>query len=69
MTSGIVYTDPTEHPSFVREWRHIKELLARMLIRNGRTEREAVREAEALLKTPRPEQREERRNRAFRAAG
>jgi hypothetical protein len=69
MASGIVYTDPTEHPSFVREWQHIQEVLARMLIRNGRTEHEAVREAEMLLKTPRPEQQEGRKSRAFRAAG
>jgi hypothetical protein len=69
MATGIVYTDPSEHPSFVREGRHIKNLLARMLTRHGRTEQEAVREAEVLLTAPRTEQKAEgRKNRAFRAA-
>lgn len=69
MGTSIVYTDPSEHPSFVRERSHIKNLLARMLVRNGRTERDAVREAEALLTTPRTEQKAERRKtRVLRAA-
>jgi hypothetical protein len=70
MAAGIIFTDPSEHPSFVREWRHIKELLARTLILSGRTEQEAIREAEALLTTSQTDHKlEPRKGRGLRAGG
>jgi hypothetical protein len=45
----IEFTDPRTHPTFVREQRQITTILAGILVRNGRPERQAIQEAEAIL--------------------
>jgi hypothetical protein len=57
MPAGIQYTDPSTHPSVVREQRQVTAILVRSLVSKGRPEREALREAEAIL-TPMPAKRE-----------
>jgi hypothetical protein len=49
MPADIERTDPTTHPRFQREQRQITAMLVTILARRGRSETEAVREAEALL--------------------
>ena len=45
MPAGIQYTDPTTHPSFMREQREITAILVRSLVSRGRPKPEALREA------------------------
>jgi hypothetical protein len=57
MPAVIEYTDPTTHPSFMREQREITAILVRSMVSRGRPEHEALREAEAIL-APIPAKRE-----------
>ncbi len=50
MAPTIQYTDPYTHPRFIREQRKITAILASILIASGRSEPEALREAETVLK-------------------
>lgn len=55
MAATIVFTDPTTHPTFVREQRQITAILVRLIMGRGRSERQAIQEAEAMLRPlPRP---------------
>lgn len=49
MAETFQFTDPSTHPRFVREQRQITAILAHILVESGRSEPEALREAEALL--------------------
>ncbi len=57
MPAVIQYTDPSTHPSFIREQRQLTAILVRSLVSRGRPEHEALREAEAIL-APIPPKRE-----------
>jgi hypothetical protein len=68
MAATIVFTDPTTHPKFVREQRQITAILVRLIMRRGRSERQAIQEAEALLvPLPRPKGSAKRQQLALRA--
>jgi hypothetical protein len=62
MPAVIPYSNPTAHPSFIREQREITAILIRSLILRGRPEQDARREAEAIL-APMPVRREPSRRR------
>jgi hypothetical protein len=57
MPAVIQYTDPSKHPSVMREQRLITAILVRSLVSKGRPEHEALQEAEAIL-APIPAKRE-----------
>jgi hypothetical protein len=57
MPAQIIRTDPTTHPTFRREQRRITAILVTILVRGGRSESEAIKEAEAML-APLPPERE-----------
>jgi hypothetical protein len=54
MPVAIQFTEPNNHPKFVREQRQITSILVGILIRNGRSEGQAAREAEAMLAPSQP---------------
>jgi len=49
MPFTVEFTDPAVHPRFVREQRQITALLTRLLVKRGRSEVQAVKEARAML--------------------
>ena len=49
MADVIEFTDPKTHPTFVREQHQITTILASIRVRNGKPERQAIQEAEAIL--------------------
>jgi hypothetical protein len=53
----IQHTDPSSHPSFIREQRQLTAILVRSLVSRGRPEHEARLEAAAIL-SPIPARRE-----------
>jgi hypothetical protein len=48
--ADVAFTDPMVHPSFRREHQEITALLVRVLVAGGRSEPDAARDAEALLR-------------------
>jgi hypothetical protein len=67
MAPTLEFTDPSTHPRFIREQREITALLVQILIARGRSERQAIREAEAIL-APMPQDRASKRLQVARQA-